>query len=1065
MAYVVEITDPFQPLKGMRHHKVEEVVTVRQWLEKTYPGFTEFETPTICLLNGEPLLRAQWTERQLGPKDVVNFIPCAGEVVTWIAVISVVISVASTIAAVLLAPSTPGAQPASEPVFSAGGQQNALRLNEPIETSYGRNRIYPSYAARPFFRYVGNDQFQHSLYCIGQGEYDVHQIQIGDADINTYDEVEYELLGPGQKTELFATSVYTADEVGGQQLYGPGVPEYPLPDGWVGPFVASAPQTKSVKIEVDIVYPRGITFIDKKGRVGYATVTHEVEYREIDDGGAPVGGWMALLTINETNATTTPVRRTYSQDVTPARYEVRLRRITYNYPNNNRANIDSQWEALRSFLEDDDSIDYGNLTMLAVKVRATNNLNSKTQEKFNVIATRKIPMRDSGGAWHLVPSRSIVWAFIDVLRATYGGRVTDERLFDWDALEDLDAFYEARGNYFDWCFRDPITIWEACQTICRVGRAIPMIAGNIFSIVRDGPAALPVTIFNPDVIVKDSFSWQVRLWEPLEFDSVEIEYTEPATGFKQETVLCILPGGSGNNPDHIRLAGVTERQQAYEEGLFILASKLYCRQNFTFTTGLEGYLPVYGDLIGISHDVPEWGQGGIVVDATMESSGDWLLLLSEPLKWADTGTHQILFRRKNGDPLGPFDATPGPLPQQVIIAGYTIDFLLTGLTEPMIYAFGVTGNVVTYAKVVKIEPQGREEIRITCTNDAPIIHTFDGLPAPALKFPSIPPIVPDLPEISKLTLSQLESGLLIIQASWLAAFGAQYYLVQSSTDGINWTLEGTTPRTSLQFQTSPGDIWVRVAAMNNGQGPWIMDTIVISLVLGLRISTPWDYLSWAIDWWEDFTVDGYQVRVYDASNESNLVLKRTENIVVFGYLYDYVKAIADSNLVRHMVVEVDTRVYNEETDTVELSNMPRHLTLHNAIPPAPTSITLASIDAGSSGLELVIEWDNPATEDDLYRVEVWVEPVSGFNPLTTPPRFSFTAPTPGAANVVEQGVVEWLGVIIPDLYCRVAVYDIWGSEIESNLADEVTFTFPWILAGGEWNDIARWEDTETWKDS
>jgi len=914
MAFIIETKNPFQPFEGLKKHRHPGGISIRGWLQMTYPGFIEFADPTICLLNGKPVMRRDW-DREIGSDDIVNFVAVAG----WAWVVVIIVIIVAIVLALILSPPIPGTLPASDPVFSIKGQQNEIRLGEPIEVNYGRNRIYPSFAARPFYRYQGNDQFQYSLLCIGQGIYDIHAIQIGDTAITDFEEVQWELLPPGENTTLFHANVQTSIEVASQILYQPGEDNYPLPDGWVGPFPANPSGTEIFRIEVDVTFPRGVYTQNSKGRIENISVTVEFQARLIDDAGSPLGDWFTLFNPTVTAGTTTPIRRTYSSEgefanyvpvatlyrsrdggtayigpgfdqdlfvtgqhvkitgmgdssfddddavitltevgpgeftypnagpdvlftpdgggkvqILPAgpeaelplgRYEVRARR-TSTATIDARTNSETIWEGLRGFVAGDEP-DYGDVTMLAVKIRATSNLNANTQRKFNVIATRKLPIYESGGFSDPVVTRSVVWAFVDIFRNDhYGGRLTDENFYDWDALMALDALFESRGDHFDWTFRDPQTVWEAARMVARVGRSLPMLVGSLVTMKRDGPLDLPVTMFTPDNIVKGSFEWSIKLWEPEDFDSVSIEYTEVSTGYKQEQVIATLPDSdaTSDHPEEIRFPGIQDRQHAYREGLYMLATRRYLRENITFETGMEGFLPSFGDLVAISHDLPQWGQSGYIV--SLDQVGDnFLLYLSEPVVFEDGYDYDILLRNKLGEVEGPVPVTKtGDSKQVLVTLEEPPDFLLGGQNEPMLFLFGKTGNITKYGRVVKIEPQGGERVRITVVNESPVIHSFDEIEAPALSAPSIPPTIPDLPIISALFMTRTRIPSLMLTVNWPAALGAQSYVVQTSVDGENWENRGTPVRPSLTMSISPGFLYVRVAGINNGQGPWKVGT-------------------------------------------------------------------------------------------------------------------------------------------------------------------------------------------------------------------------------------------------
>lgn len=1070
MAIITETPNPFEPLTGMKKHVHPGGVTIRGWLEMTYPGFEEFKVPTICIRNGNPILRKDW-DQEIKKDDIVNFVAVVGDVATII--IAVIVIIAAIVLALVLRPPTPGVLPASDPVFSVKGQQNEIRLGEPIEVNYGRNRIYPSFASRPFYRYQDNDQFQFSLFCLGQGIYDIEAIQIGDTAIADYQEVTYEVLPPGEQTTLFHTNVYTAVEVNGQTLYMFDEANYPIPDGWVGPFPANPSGTEIFRIELDVTFPKGIFFANKKGKLESITVTFQFERRLIDDAGAPLGDWEPLITPTVVKATTTPQRTTYSIDVDPGRYEVRGRRVT-------RADIDAthqselSWEGLRGFVLGDEP-DYGDVTLLAVKIRATSNLNANTQKRFNVIATRKLPIRESGGGFsEPVATRSIIWAFVDVFRnSKYGGRITDESFFDWDALEVLDALYEDRNEHFDWTFRDPLTIWEAAKTIARVGRATPMLVGSLITMKRDGPLELPVALFNPDNIVKGTFEWQVKLWEPNEFDSISVEYTDPSTGYLQEQVLTTLPGGTTDNPQDVRIPGIQDRNHAYHEGLYILASDRYLRENISFETGMEGFLPSFGDLIAVAHDVPQWGQSGYILG--VEQVGDvYTLSVSEPLIFQDGFTYQILLRGRQAEVIGPITATATDDPKKVTITlDEEVDFLLGGQTEPMLFLFGKTGQITKYGRVVKIEPQGGERIRITMVNDAPVIHSFDSLEAPALVNPSLPPLPPDLPVISDLFLSRLEDPVLTIQASWPAAFGALSYIVQTSEDGENWQLRAETTRPSIQLPVRPGRIYVRVAAINLGQGPWIQRDISVGLVFGLAVATPWT-IEWTATWWENVNIDAYLIKIYD-NTESTPVLKRTVQQEERGFTYTYDMAVEDDNVVREMLVTVDAMVIQDiiTPGPPIADGAPSSQEISNPIPEAPSNLRYEVLGFIGDNVSVRLSWDYPVEDsslgNELIRVKVWVSDTDGFDPEVVAPIFDYSMPAPddsaGLPDFYETDIPLESGEIFADHYWRMAVYDVWGNELTSNMTTQRTISLEWILYSSEWEDTGRWIDGEGWRDS
>jgi hypothetical protein len=948
--------------------------------------------------------------------------------------------------------------PQSEPLFSLKGQKNDARLGEPIEVPYGKNRLYPSFAARPFVQYVNNEQYLYALYCLGQGEYEIHQILLGDTDITTYQDVQYQVIPPGGQISIFSENVYVSPDVGGITLTAPQDPGY----NWAGPFPVCPPGDRVNKIELDFVWPNGLYWIKKGKKIKSERANWKVAYRPIDDNGNPTGNWTELP--YQLYGTNRPIRKTYTINVPEGRYEVRCIKTFPPYPSTNTSSFSTTvWDGLRGYVTTKPTAPYGNVTLLALKIRASSNLNEQNQGKLSVIATRKLPIRNPNGTWSApVATRSIVWAFVDVFRAAYGARVPDN-FFDWNTLYALNNYFESNNLYFDWVFRDAISVWEAATTIARVGRAVPMLSGSLITMRRDAPATLPVTMFTPENIVKGSFQWDVKLWQVDEYDSVAVEYTEPDAMYQPEVVVCSIDG-SADRPEPVRMIGVANRTHAYRSGLYMDAVRKHQRENISFVTGMEGLIPSYGDLIYISHDIPQWSQSGYVVDAAEISPGTYRLTLSEPVTWTSGNPHSIMFRGKRGEVLGPYTASPTSDPRVITInPGTTIDFPLSGQSEPMIYLFGESGNQKLLARVVGIEPQGNEQVRIVAVPYKDIIYSFDTLNPPPRTQYGVPPSVPEVPTVQGLQIVQPETDQLLLQISWRSSGGARYYFVEVSRDGTNWERVAQTEYPFYTYQPDfPGMVYVRVAGVGTGgQGAWATTSFNISMIAGLEVSQPWNALSWSVKWLE--ILNGfYQIKVYDASGATP-VLKRTVYTDQEEFTYNYTMAQADGNVVRTHKFEIDV-AFPDSAGGYETLEAPKSLTLTNAIPSAPTNITNTHQLSGTTPVHS-LSWTNPS-EGDLIKVKIWLSTTQGFDPNTTAPAQVLTGSTPGSVANQAQVPVIINGNISPDQYVRIGLFDVWGEEISTNISSEIDVSLPWILQQGSWQDtLAKWKDNANWRDS
>ena len=778
---VVMLHNPFRPERDREVIAVAEPLSIREWLGER--GIDEFECPMICLRNGSPLPRGRWDDTLIAEDDLVVFVPLpqgggGKNPLRTILMLAVIVAAAyfapmlgpalgealgvstaigtslaqagialvgTALVNVLIPPPKPsaitsnfGSAPAPSPTYSLQAQGNQARLAQPILVVYGRHRVYPDLAATPWTEYANNDQYLHQLHCIGQGQYDLEQVRIEDTPITSFEEIETEIVPPGGAVTLFETDVVNAPEVAGQELIGANDRETAVTtndageevttvvgDGWIGPFIANPAGTVAIGIGIDVIMPRGLYYATDSGSFSARTIEWDVEARAVDDEGEAAGEWLALASESVTAAENTPQHKSYRYPIAAGRYEVRVRR-TNDKSGDARAGHELRWAGLKTFLED--APEFGAVTLLAVKMRATDNLSQRSARLVNVIVTRRLPIWHPATGWSdPQPTRGIAWAFADAARAKYGARLDDARI-DLAALHALDKVWQSRGDRFDGVFDQGLTVWEALTRIARCGRALPFLQGGILRIARDAPRTLPVALFGPRNIAKGSFHVQYVMPGEDTADAVTVTYFSERTWTPDE-IVAALPDSvneTADKPATVELFGCTSPEQAMREGLYMAAANRYRRRIMTFRTELEGLIPTYGDLIAITHDLPRWGQGGEVVEADGRK-----LVLSEPLEWdagddtATPPTHYIALRRRDGSLSGPWPATPGA-DERTVELGEDLDLdPYTGADEERThFAFGPGEAWGLRARVLAVRPRG-EQVEITAAGEDDRVHQAD----------------------------------------------------------------------------------------------------------------------------------------------------------------------------------------------------------------------------------------------------------------------------------------------------------------------------------------------------
>ena len=842
-ATLIRCHDPFHPLRG------------REIVPLAGPGplsacAPQTDQPFIILRNGQAVLRADWhqpVERDdliavvllpqgggggSNPLRAVLMIAVAifaphigsamlgingaaalGSVGVGIFNAAVGIGLNALVSALIPPPkanssSTAASIAAASPTYSLGAQGNMARLESMIPVQYGRMRVPPDFAAQPYVEYGGNEQYLYQLFCLGVDEFEVERIDVEDTPITNFAEVTTQIVAPGEALTLFPSNVITSVEVSGQEA---------LTGTWIGPFVANPAGTQCQQLGVDVLLPRGLYYANDNGGLDSVSTTFTAQARAIDDDGVATGVWVTLGTHTVSKATTTPQRISYRYTVSAGRYEVRFQRADTKQTDS-RYGHEVDWAGLRAYLPE--THDFGNVTLLAVRMRATNNLSSQASRKIYVTATRKLKSWHPSTGWSATktPSRSIAWAIADASRnAEYGAGLPDSRI-DLAGLYALDQLWESRNNHFDGRFDSAITWWETISQIAKVGRAKPFMQSAILYVARDSVKTVPVAKFTMRNICRGSFNLEFVLPGDETSDSVTTSYFD-ATVWSTRRVASKLPGSVAAKPYKMELFGATDRQHVHEEGMYYCATNRYRRTLINFETEMEGNIPSYLDLISISHDMPQWGQSGEIVGWDADTL---TATVSEPLEW-QSGAHYIALRRRDGSEDGPIQVTAGGDAYHVQLLAAPDFTLYTGYEEERThYSFGWGDTWAQLARVLAVRPISLERFKIEAINEDPSVHTADqGVIAPAVVSSQLPRVV-TAPVVLGLTARSKPGDSQTMLLSWEPSPGADYYLIEQSQDGESWIRTGEPSASNYTATALYGaQTIIRVAAVGLARGPWV----------------------------------------------------------------------------------------------------------------------------------------------------------------------------------------------------------------------------------------------------
>ena len=824
MAIVTITKDPVDPHKSTRCINLDRKISIRDCANEML-GNWESE-PWFCVIvrDGDIYypLRKEWDE-EIRSDDRVHFLPYVGDF--GISLILAIIIIILVVAVLFLTMPSPSDPPESgDPVFSIDGKSNKARLGQPIEDAFGRNKIWCSYAGRPFVEYFSdNRQRLYQWFTLGHGRFFISDYLIGDTSITK--NPKEPAINTGSVTlpndEFFVdvdnsitgqsgfNNVTTCEQVQGIELLGTN---QDFGNEWVGPFSLNPPNTEVQYIANDFSLPNGCYSVDDEGDTRSVGIHVRWEIRAIDNAGKPVTGtWYNLLEVNRSYATAQPIRTTYKRNAPfPARWEIRCKRLDNAYTDTNGTDI-CYWDGAKGYR--------GNITprkwsttddegMWDFHVRTIASQNTQ-KNKFQVLATRLQHVRtyqfNVNGTWTINYGRNPIWAMVEILRRPWGANLRDDQI-------DLEAMYiaaeqaDAAGETFDWVFNQSMTVWEAIKVCCSVCRCTPIMNGGLVSVVRDVPQYVPVALFNSENIHQNSFKIQRRVFNNEAHDGLKATYLDQVT-WQNETVLATLDTQLGYNPKTINLRGVSDRDQAQKMANYLWASEHYNREIVKFKTTYSAISLTYGDLIKVSTDIADWGQSGQIEQIELGR----IFTSSEPFVFTDFVDHNITFRDKLGGVYGPFLVVPYASNPPVYEDIYKCELAAVGAVDetkipvnddvlkPQ-YIFGEVNKDGTICKINKISNQGIDEIEIEAVVENYGRFQFDGDTAPPITYPDLEP-VPVPPNVTGLRIVSWNPLNRQIIVEWDASTNptASSYLTEYGYDGVNWISAGSSSSTTKAF--------------------------------------------------------------------------------------------------------------------------------------------------------------------------------------------------------------------------------------------------------------------------
>lgn len=543
----------------------------------------------------------------------------------------------------------------------------------------------------------GEKQYLNILYCVAEGPIDeISNIELNGNPISNYADVQVDIR-LGANTQKIIPNF--------NDSYADTGLAYELNDdsNW---HTHKLDGNTAQGLELTFSFPAGLYYSNDSGGTSETWVELEAQYRKVGD-----ADWKNIDVGRIKKNTNKAFYLVYAvRDLEPARYEVRAR-CTKKAGTSIRYANKVQWQGVTQVIYDD--FEYPGKALIGIKALATDQL-SGNDPSMTCLVTRKNVNVWNPATKHYEerPADNPAWATYDILHHclkidnTEGGfeyeadGVRKENI-DYYAFKAWAAACANAGMAFNYLYDSAMSVWDAKDYPCRVGRGAILLMGTKFSCVYDY-AGTPVQLFTVANMKKDSFKEEFQARDQRA-NAVEISFMNKDKNYERD-VLTVYGDDYDTaernvQPVQIELMGCTSLKQAYAFGRYKLRSNKYEIRTVSFDAFVDAIACTIGDVILVQTDNTTWGAGGRILSVKGKE-----LTLDQPI---DVDYSSIFVRDQDTDKIYETAITS--------INGSKVTVSdATGFSADAVYAAGKTGKIAKMFKVLAIE-KGMDDATRTIT--------------------------------------------------------------------------------------------------------------------------------------------------------------------------------------------------------------------------------------------------------------------------------------------------------------------------------------------------------------
>jgi hypothetical protein len=544
-----------------------------------------------------------------------------------------------------------GSGSTSSPTYSLGGQSNGARKYAPVAKIYGRHKVFPQLASNPLVANQGTQSSVSALYDFGLGDVRVTDLKIGDTLASTYSP---ELIW--HYNSYVTNTTFLTRRVGYDQY------SYALKSG--SELIVRTKQATTA-FDVDITFPRGLCYFDDQGNPTTHSVYLNAQYRLLGettwrnvDAAAfkGINSWeqndpppidpeippeqiffsgkswngMPNKLFGDKAWTGDPNQRIGLSGATTSNFvavvsivppdvgEFEFRIIKGSGDNTSTRVSEEMIVTMMKSYKDGSVVNLDKRhTMLEMRVNASDKL-SGTVQTLNGIAQSILRTTQDGKTFITEATSNPAWIALDILTGEGNRKPLKDELIDWPSFLKFAKWCEDKKYYANFVVDYKTTVQELLSSVLSTGHAAMLFTtSGKYGILLDEERTTPRQLITPAnswgfkgnrsfADIPHGFLVTFINGEP----SGVVTENAPEISWTKEERIVYNDGydeTNATNFETLETFGITNPDQAWRYGRYMLAQGIHRSESFSVTMDLENLAVQRGDLVHVSSDVAKIG--------------------------------------------------------------------------------------------------------------------------------------------------------------------------------------------------------------------------------------------------------------------------------------------------------------------------------------------------------------------------------------------------------------------------------------------------------------------------